>query len=1004
MFALAVLVLNMLVLALAPCELCLQVFGLNLLVLVLALVPCEVYYLIVQELFNTIQCRGPTTGHSLETLHRAVVAESWSPEVVETRPDSGSIETPGTAGVVPWMALMAGALVLLLAVYWKPKLIGCDDLDHEEDDQEVPSLDSILDTEDLECSEEEEEEVEEPDSYNDDDDDMEELDSSDADSDDGEEEEEEEELDSSDADSDEDAEEEAEVEEEFDSSDFDDDVEEEEEEVEEKLDSHHDDEKGEQEEEKEEEEEEISETEELETTEVKEEEEEEEDELERLLHEAKKDIVRLQKEILDKDLLIQKKAAEETEIKNENEVLKMEKVHLQYQNRKLEEDCELALGCADVMGNLHKELMDETTFLENRLEEKDHMLRKRDVEDRELRSYFQQTMVEKDKELESALERAIEISLELKEMETINEALASEKECLKRANEDYRNALVEKEREVNHLQDLLVHKAVEAEKDQRQIGIQESQILDMKEDHIALQRQLELTKSENSRLEELTTCYKGQLAACHGNVAKLEDKNCELEKNLVNETQTNISLQNEVLILNDRVQSLQSALHHKESRLVSAAEALNNERAKNEITGAELEVMKNWVSELGGENAKIKEDLGDAILVITSLKKELGEELKRTQILMQEVQAMKNWVSELGGQNAEIKEDLEDKCLELRDKHKQTQILRDEVQVMRNWVSELGGENATIKEDLEEALLEVTKLKKSLVNEKRNALHHRNEMETLLQEERKRGNEMETSLRTIKLELHTKQQLIENFLNAERKLILEKQELEDKLEVALNLGKELERESSERILHYQEKLKDKENEKDKLKERKEQLQKNLESAMSQLQNLESSLKLAEGEICSLKKAENTNLQELEHLRKECERLREKCRIQDENIIKEQKRVREHLRMQEEELRNQDKYMLMALLHGTAQRNFYLEHIALDHRNKDLDNETLKNSQEENKRLDQEEDLQQQLQKVEEDQYREYCNAQREKKDYGKQWEVLTQMVEDLIEGDDRKNC
>ncbi|XP_064106973.1 trichohyalin-like [Macrobrachium nipponense] len=893
------------------------------------------------------------------------------------------------------MALMAGALALLLAVYWKPKLIGCDDLDHDEDDQEVPTLDSTLETEDLECSEEEEE-VEEPDRYNDDDD-VEELDSSD-----------------SDADSDEDVEEEEEeeVEEEFDSSDFDEDVEEEEEEeeeVEEELDSYDDDEKEEKEEEKEEEEEEILETEEqLETTEVKG---EEEDELERLLHEAKKEIVRLQNQILEKDLLIQEKAAEETEMKKENEVLNIEKEQLQYQNRKLEDECKLALGCADVIGSLHKELIDEITSLENRLEEKDHMLRKRDVEDRELRSYFQQTIVEKDKELESTLELANEISRELKEMETINEALASEKECLKRANKDYRNALVEKEREVNHLQDLMIHKAAGAEKDQRQIRILESQILDMKEDHIALQRQLELTKSENSRLEELTTCYKGQLAACHGNVAKLEDKNCELEKNLANETQTNISLRNEVLILNDRVQSLQSVLCHKESQLVSAAEALNTERAKNEITGAELEVMKNWVSELGGENAKIKEEIGDAILVITSLKKELGEELKRTQILMQEIQAMKNWVSELGGQNAEIKEDLEDKSLEitfltkeLGDEKKQTQILRDEVQVMRNWVSELGGENATIKEALEEALLEVTTLKKSVVNEKRNALHHRNEMETLLQEERKRGNGMETSLRTVKLELHSKQQLIENFLNAERKFILEKQELEDKLEVALNRGKELERESSEMILHYQEKLRDKDNEKDKLNEQKEKLQKNLESAMYQQQNLESSLKLAEREICSLKKAENTNLQELEHLRDECERLREKCRIQDENVIKERKRVREHLRMQEEELRNHDKYMLMALLHGTAQRNFYLEHIALDHTNKDLDNETLKNSEEENKCLDQEEDLQQQLRKVEEDQYREYCNAQRERKDYGKQWEVLTQVVEDIIEGDDQKNC
>ncbi|XP_064106872.1 trichohyalin-like [Macrobrachium nipponense] len=937
----------MLVLALAPCELCLKVFGLNLLVFVLALVPCEVYYLIVQELLYIIQCRGPTTGHSLESLHHAVVAESWSPEVVETRLDSRSIETPASAGAVPWMALMAVALALLLAVYWKRKLFGCDDLDREEEHLEVPTVDLTLKTEDLECSEEEEEEEEED------------LDSSDDEIDDMDVDEEEEEVEDSDSSDDEIDDEEVEEEEEEEKEKFDsyDENEEEEEEVEELYNSDDDDNNQEKEEEEEEEEldssdedEKISGTEDLETTE---EEEEEENELERQLNDAKKDIVRLQDQILEKDLLIEKKAAEETEMKRKIEVLNIEKEHVQYEKQELEKDCVLALGLVDIMENVNDELMAQITSLENELEQKDHFLMKRDVEERELRSVFEQTIVEKDRELESTLEKANEERLRL--------------------------------------------------------TILENQILDMKAAYLDLQQQQEVTQVEKSRFEELATCYKGQLETVHKNVSQLEDENYELEKNLANETQINLSLQNGVLILNDRVQSLQSALRHKESQLVSATETLNTERAKNEITGAELEVMRNWVSELGGENAKITEELGEAILAINSLKKELGEELKKAEILRNKVQAMRNWVTELRGQNNRMKEDLEDKCLDitllskkLGDEQKQTQILRDEVLVMRNWVSELGGENATVKEALEEALLEVTSLKNSLANEERNALHHRSEMETLLKEERKRGDEMETSLRIVKVELHSKQQQIENFVSAEQKLIHEKQELEDKLEVALNRGNELERESSEMRLHYQEKLKDKDNEKDKLKEREEQLQKNLESAMCQQQNLESSLKLAERDICSLKKSENTNLQELEHLREEFERLREKCRMQDETIIKERKRVREHLRMQEEELRNHDKYMLMALLHGTAQRNFYLEHIALENRKKDLDNETLKNSEEENKSLDQEENLQQQLQKVEEDQYREYCNAQREKKNYGKQWEVLTQMVEDLIEGNDQK--
>ncbi|XP_066937302.1 trichohyalin-like [Macrobrachium rosenbergii] len=632
-----------------------QVFAWN--VFVLVLIVCEIYLSIEEDLLNLLRARA-ITGRLQETLHHAVVAESCSPEVVETRPHSGGIDTSAFAGAVPWMVLMAGALALPFAVYWTFTLIGCDDLDCEEDDLEVPALDVTLETEDFETSDEQKEEEEEEQQIFE----TEILDSSD--------DEEEEEL--------EDINQEPQLPRQHPQQ----------------LDK-----------------EKQASAKELEICQVH-----GGPQLERLLDEANKEIAWLQKQILDKDLLLEQKAAEGTELTREIEHLNTEKEQVQAEKRKLQDDYELVLSRDDALETLQKQLTDNIASLENQLQEKDHLLRKRDDEERKLRSVFQQMMVQKDRELEVASDKANKLDLRLKEIEANNQALASERDCFKRANE-------EKEREVNHQQELLVRRAIEAEKDQLHLGVLENQILDMKEDNMALQRQLE----------------------------------------------------------------------------------------------SELDVMRNWVSELGGENTLIKQDLRDRCLDITLLKKQLGDEQEKAHILKEEVQAMKNWVTDLGA------------------------------------------ENITLKEVLERA---------------------------------------------------------------------------------------------------------------------------------------------EGEICSLKKAESINLRELEQLRKECERLREKCTIQEENIIKERKRAREHLRTQEEELRNQDKYMLMTLLHGTAQRNFHLEHIALDCRNKSLDNNR---EEEDPDKTSEEKDLLDQVQKLEEEQHRMYRNAQQEKDDYGKQWAVLTQMVEDLIQGDERKN-
>ncbi|XP_064120693.1 early endosome antigen 1-like [Macrobrachium nipponense] len=650
---------------------------------------------------------------------------------------------------------------------------------------------------------------------------------------------------------------------------------------------------------------------------------------------------------------------------------------------------------------------------------------------------------------------------------------------------DSRDAFDQKERKVDHLQELLACQAIESENDQekmRTLEVQmtaiestveelENHLMNVKENQEDLRGKLELTESEKSRLSEVA--------------ADLQDRNCELEKNLADETQKN-------LVLEDQVQFLESVLRQKESQLVSASEILNAERVKTEITAEELHVMRNWVSELGGENANFKEELEAKAAEVTSLNKELDNEKKRTQVLAGEAQVMKNWVAELGGQNANFKEELEAKeeevhalKKELDIEKKQTQVLAGEAQVMKNWVAELGGQNANFKEELEAKEEEVHALKKELVNEKKqtqvlageaqvmknwvaeqggqnaklqdevkknhlkinsllkslskekqrsrhlqDALHHGKEMENLLKEEKLRGSEMAASLRTVKIELENRDLQIENFLNMERKLICEKEELADKLGVALNHGKKLDslleeanekarkfsNDFEEEVQKRETQMRDFLSKEEQLRAEKLELVDRLENAANLLikeerENVHSQqmLQEKEKEVETLRKDEEDHHKqrkemeiqleedekELQHLRTECEQLKENWRIQEEKMIREQEHLRERQRRQEEALREQDKYMLMTLLHGTAQRNFHLQHIALQHGIETLDNANDKKQDE-----GQEEDLWMRKDK----QHKKYCDAQRDRTNYRKQWDVLTQTLKDVTNGDSDKNC
>ncbi|XP_064116476.1 uncharacterized protein LOC135222320 [Macrobrachium nipponense] len=203
---------------------------------------------------------------------------------------------------------------------------------------------------------------------------------------------------------------------------------------------------------------------------------------------------------------------------------------------------------------------------------------------------------------------------------------------------------------------------------------------------------------------------------------------------------------------------------------------------------------------------------------------------------------------------------------------------------------------------------------------------------------------MENSLRVLKEELDNRDLQIERLLNEERKLISEKEDLEEKLDIALNHGNEL----NSLLEEADEKAKKIANE----------LEEEVQKRETQIRHL-----LGQGERLK---------EELQQLGKECERLTEKCRIQEEHEVTQEQRFRECLKRQEEALRQQDKYLLMTLLHGTAQRNFHLQ-ITQD------GNEVVDQNREMEKEDEgQEEDLSDLLQMRKETQHRNYCEAQRER--------------------------
>ncbi|XP_064103329.1 trichohyalin-like [Macrobrachium nipponense] len=601
--------------------------------------------------------------------------------------------------------------------------------------------------------------------------------------------------------------------------------------------------------------------------------------MEHLWKDAQQEIELLRKQLLERDLLLEKKEDEGKEMKGhfekkinerDEKIVNLLQQDEQFRGEKclLEQDLRLALDQLETTERTKKEQTSKINSLENHLQEKDLLLKRRNEEESEIRRLFQQEMAEKERDLEATLQKEAELSLKLKESEITNELLDLENEEFCMMTEELRNVLAEKEKEVHLLKESLAFKTKELEEGQDQREIIKRRVKEVEDDNSTLREKLRIAEAENVNIQQ--------------------------------------------------------------------------------ILGFELQAMKNWMAELERENAKSKEELE-------------GKELKITL----------------------LEESLEQK--------------------------------ETILQD---------------------ALHHWKDTEKLLEGAKEKEKAMEASLTTLEAELQKRNLQIEDFLTKEEQSRCEQHEFEDKLDLALHyamelqtllkeaeererkikddleeqmkkhhlLAKEKEDKETEIKRQHQERLRQKDIETEKQRECLEELQDNLESALRQEQSLERLLESKEEDLICLKKKESEAQLEVQRLLKDCDMLKEKIQLQEQNRMREENRLREQLRTQEEALREHDKYMLMMFLHGTAQRNFQLEHIALEH-GYDMIEEGKREKCTEGtigrEDTGSEEDPCEKARETEEKQRKEYWNAQREKnEDYERQWEGLKHIVEDVLHGDE----
>ncbi|XP_064083068.1 kinectin-like [Macrobrachium nipponense] len=298
------------------------------------------------------------------------------------------------------------------------------------------------------------------------------------------------------------------------------------------------------------------------------------------------------------------------------------------------------------------------------------------------------------KMLEEALEKS---KFQESEMERLLEGATEQNEFLQ-------NEIVEKDLliERNAIERKEIESCLEEEKKakDREIEILENELRSLFQKMVTKERELESALKEGT---DLTLRIKE--AEATNQVLASENKcfktaNDQLKEALEEKEKESDHLKNSKEASTQEI----AVLRQKNADLQKQIE---NEEEKNKILNEEVQQMRNWVAELGGQNAKKEEELAKKELEVKSMKNSLEEAEEKNKILNEEVQQMRDWVAELGGQNAKMEEELannEQKINSLKNslqtEEEENKILNGEVQQMRNWVAELGGQIAKKEEEL----------------------------------------------------------------------------------------------------------------------------------------------------------------------------------------------------------------------------------------------------------------------------------------------------------------
>ncbi|XP_064106975.1 myosin-4-like [Macrobrachium nipponense] len=243
--------------------------------------------------------------------------------------------------------------------------------------------------------------------------------------------------------------------------------------------------------------------------------------------EAKEEIELLRRQLVEKNLLLEKRAEEEKEMKGKFEKelgdrgrkidnLLQQNEQLGDEKRQLEADLKLALPQVPKMEEVNREHLEEGMSLKGaelslKLKESENLNEVLDLDyenlcmlNEDLRNYI----VEKEIELERTLHKGAELSLKLKESETLNQLLDLENGDLCRLNEDLKNVLVEKQRDLErtlHWGAKLILKLKESENLNQLLDMENGDLCRRNEDLkivlVEKQKEAELLKGENIKID-----------------------------------------------------------------------------------------------------------------------------------------------------------------------------------------------------------------------------------------------------------------------------------------------------------------------------------------------------------------------------------------------------------------------------------------------------------------------------------------------------------------------